>query len=154
MKGNGMGTRKRSTISNTRKEGIFHESIREYSAELVVIREGDPWFSYPLSTNLADFIEMMGPLTMLRHEKNGDEASQDAGAEGLTASEAQRYLKRYRKHVQLLICSGGGNVILDENLPSLLIGGSACMSWRECINDDVLAARPTEVREAPHLAIP
>ena len=31
-----------------------------------------------------------------------------------------RYLKYYRKHLQLLIFSGGGNDILDANLPPLL----------------------------------
>ena len=69
-----MGSKKRSTISSTTKEDIFHESIHEYPERLVVISEGDSWFSYPLSTNLADFIEMMEPLTLLRLEKSGDEA--------------------------------------------------------------------------------
>jgi lysophospholipase L1-like esterase len=143
-----MASTTRSTISNTTKEGIFWESIREYPERLVVISEGDSWFSYPLSSNLADFIEMMGPLTMLRLEKSGDEAREMLKPGGSQLKRLKRYLKHYRKKVQLVIFSGGGNDFLDENLPSLLIKRKAGMGWRDCINDDALAARMAEIKAA------
>ena len=108
------------TISRTTKEGIFHESIRKFPERLVVISEGDSWFSYPLNANLADFVEMMGPLTMFRLEKNGDEACKMLDPRRSQFQKLDRYLKYYRKHLQLLIFSGGGNDILDANLPPLL----------------------------------
>src|ERR1700741_388281 len=101
-----MSAKKQSTISNTTKEGIFAESIREYRDRLVVMSEGDSWFSYPLNNNLADFIEMMGPLTMLRLEKNGDEACKMLAPKSAQFLKLQRYLKRYRKNLKLLIFSG------------------------------------------------
>ena len=143
-----MASSKQSTISNTTKEGIFWESIREYPERLVVMSEGDSWFSYPLSTNLADFIEMMGPLTMLRLEKSGDEARKMLRPGGSQLRRLKHYLKHYRKKVQLVIFSGGGNDILDENLPSLLVKREAGMGWRDCINDAALTARLGEIKEA------
>lgn len=143
-----MGSRKQSTISNTTREGIFHESIREYPERLVVISEGDSWFSYPLSTNLADFVEMMAPLTMLRLEKSGDEARKMLAPNGAQFKKLTKYLTHYRKRVQLLMFSGGGNDILDENLPALLVKRKDGMGWRDCINDAALAARLAEVRAA------
>jgi hypothetical protein len=143
-----MGTKKRSTISNRTEEGIFSEIIREYPEQLVVISEGDSWFSYPINSNLADFIEMMAPINMLRLEKAGDEACKMLAQNGPQRRKLEQYLKRYRKHLKLLIFSGGGNDILAENLPPLLIKRQPGMSWRDCINELALAKRLGEVRNA------
>lgn len=143
-----MATKAKSTITNTTKEGIFAESIREYPDRLVVISEGDSWFSYPLNRNLADFLEMMGDFTMLRLEKNGDEARQMLAKSGSQYRKLGKFMTRYKKRLELLIFSGGGNDVLDENLPSLLLKMKPGMTWRDCINAEALAERLTQIRGA------
>jgi lysophospholipase L1-like esterase len=143
-----MSSTKRTTISNRTEEGRFAEIIREYPEHLPVISEGDSWFSYPINSNLADFIEMMAPLNMFRLERAGDEACRMLAPNGSQRRKLEQYFKRYRKHLKLLIFSGGGNDILDDNLPPLLIKRRPGMTWRDCINDSALANRLNEVRDA------
>jgi hypothetical protein len=143
-----MATRRPSTISNRTEEGIFAETIREYADRLTVISEGDSWFSYPINANLADFIEMMGPLNMLRLEKSGDEACKMLAPNGAQRRKLEAYFRRYRKHLDLMIFSGGGNDILDENLPPLLIKRPPGLVWRNYINDEALTARLLQIRSA------
>jgi len=62
-------------VSDARpKQAVFAASIRQFPKRLVVVSEGDSWFSYPLNANLADNIEMMSDFSMLRLEHNGDDA--------------------------------------------------------------------------------
>lgn len=122
---------------------VFVESLRLHPQRLVIISEGDSWFSYPLNRNIADYIEMMSDFSMLRLEHSGDEAREILGAGSDQIKDLRKYLKRYP--VELLLFSGGGNDIADENLPGLLNRRTPGMTWRDCINDAALAARLDEI---------
>ena len=64
-----------SRVSDVRpKQAVFAASIKQFPKRLVMITEGDSWFSYPLNSNIADYIEMMSDFSMLRLEHNGDDA--------------------------------------------------------------------------------
>jgi hypothetical protein len=134
-------------VSNATKLGIFHEMIRENPGHLVAISEGDSWFSYPLNANLPDFFRTMAPLNLLRLEKSGDEARKMLAPQGPQLKKLRKYLKLYGKHLQLLAFSGGGNDILDENLPGMLLKRKPGMSWRQCVNDVALSSRLAEVAQ-------
>ena len=62
------------------RQAVFAASVKQFPKRLVLITEGDSWFSYPLNANIADYIEMMSDLSMLRLEHNGDEAREILGA--------------------------------------------------------------------------
>ncbi len=138
---------KPKNISNATKLGVFHEMIRENPGHLVAISEGDSWFSYPLNANLPDFFRTMAPVNLLRLERSGDEVRKMLGPDGPQLKKLRKYLKIYGKQMQLLAFSGGGNDILDENLPSLLIKRKPGMTWRQCINDAALTKRLDEIVE-------
>jgi lysophospholipase L1-like esterase len=131
-------------VSNPRPRlAVFAESLRLHPKRLVIISEGDSWFSYPLNRNIADYIEMMSDFSMLRLEHSGDEAREVLGAGSDQIKDLRKYLKRYP--AELLLFSGGGNDIADENLPGLLNSRTPGMTWRDCINDAALAARLDEI---------
>ena len=70
-----------SRVSDVRpKQAVFAASIKQFPQRLVMLTEGDSWFSYPLNANIADYIEMMSDFSMLRLEHNGDEAREILGA--------------------------------------------------------------------------
>src|ERR1041384_3383551 len=62
------------------RQAVFAASIKQFPKRLVMITEGDSWFSYPLNSNIADYIEMMSDFSLLRLEHNGDEAREMFGA--------------------------------------------------------------------------
>ena len=90
----------------------------------------------------------MGDFTMLRLEKNGDEARKMLRVGGAQLTKLERYFKRYGKKLNLLIFSGGGNDILGENLTGLLRQKTGTLTWRDCIDDATLAARLAEITAA------
>ena len=100
------------------KLGLFVETMRADKTLPVVLSEGDSWFSYPLNRNLMDFVEMMRDFAMLRLERSGEEARQILKPSGTQFKNLRKYLELYR--FEALFFSGGGNDIVDENLPPLL----------------------------------
>jgi len=62
------------------RQAVFAASIKQFPKRLVLLTEGDSWFSYPLNANIADYIEMMSDFSMLRLEHNGDDARDIMGA--------------------------------------------------------------------------
>ncbi len=138
---------KPKNVSNATKLGIFHEMIRENPDHLVAICEGDSWFSYPLNANLPDFFRTMAPINLLRLEKSGDEVRKMLAPNGPQLKKLKQYLKTYGKKMQLLAFSGGGNDILDENLPDMLFKRKPGMSWRQCVNDAALSQRLGEIAD-------
>jgi lysophospholipase L1-like esterase len=148
-----MGSAKKPASNRTTKEGIFAESLFRFPRRLAVISEGDSWFSYPLNRNVADFLEMMGDFTMLRLEKNGDEAREMLAPDGPQYRKLRTYFRRYSSKLQLLIFSGGGNDILGRKLSGLLHQKLPAMTWRACINDRALTTRLDEIAAAYELLL-
>jgi lysophospholipase L1-like esterase len=136
----------RDPIGSRPKESVFAQSYKLFPERLRILSEGDSWFSYPLNNNLADFIEMMNAFSMLRLEKNGDQARDILAPNSSQLRKLRTFLKRYA--FDLLIFSGGGNDIVDENLPAFLKRKTAAMTWRQCIRDDALAKRMQELAAA------
>jgi lysophospholipase L1-like esterase len=136
----------RDQIGARPKEAVFAQSYKLFPERLRILTEGDSWFSYPLNNNLADFIEMMNAFSMLRLEKNGDEAREILAPNSGQLRKLRMFLKRYA--FDLILFSGGGNDIVDENLPALLKRKSGTMTWRQCIRDDALAKRMQEITAA------
>src|ERR1041384_5098966 len=62
------------------RQAVFAASVKQFPKRLVLVTEGDSWFSYPLNSNIADYIEMMSDFSILRLEHNGDEAREMFGA--------------------------------------------------------------------------
>ncbi len=136
----------RDQIGSRPKEAVFAQSYKLFPERLRILSEGDSWFSYPLNNNLADIIEMMNAFSMLRLEKNGDEAREILSERSGQLRKLRTFLKRYA--FDLMIFSGGGNDIVDENLSALLKRKSGAMTWRQCIRDDALANRMQEITAA------
>src|SRR6185369_8662461 len=83
-------------VSDVRpKQAVFAASIKQFPQRLVLITEGDSWFSYPLNANIADYIEMMSDFSILRLEHNGDEAREIMGAGSDQLKKLKYYLKNY-----------------------------------------------------------
>jgi hypothetical protein len=136
----------RQQLSARPKEAVFAQSVKLFPERLRILSEGDSWFSYPLNNNIADFIEMMGEFSMLRLEKNGDEVTRILADGSSQLRKLRTFLKRY--DFELLIFSGGGNDIVDENLVPLLKRKTGAMTWRQCIRDADLAARMQQIAAA------
>jgi hypothetical protein len=146
---------KRVSDGRTR-QGVFSASVKQFPKRLVILTEGDSWFSYPLTTNLADYIEMMGEFSMLRLEHNGDEAREilKAGSEQL--KKIKHYLKTYP--VDVLMLSAGGNDLVAEELPRVLSKRVNGNPWQSAVKlaslttvlDDIVAAysRLLDARDA------
>jgi hypothetical protein len=118
------------------KQAVFAASIRQFPRRLVLVSEGDSWFSYPLNANLADYIEMMSDFSMLRLEHNGDNAREILGA----GSEQLRKLKYYLKNypVEALLMSAGGNDLVSKELKRILNARVAGATWQSAVKLDVL----------------
>jgi hypothetical protein len=144
-------------VSDARpKQAVFAASIRQFPKRLVVVSEGDSWFSYPLNANLADYIEMMSDFSMLRLEHNGDEAREILGTGSDQLKKLKYYLKNYP--VEVLLMSAGGNDLVAKELKRLLNGRVAGSTWQSAVKlaqltsvlDDIVAgyARLLDARDA------
>lgn len=132
------------TTNRRTKHGIFAESVAKYPERLVILSEGDSWFSYPLVRNLADHVEMMGDFSMLRLETIGDEAREILAAGGAQYRKICYYLKRYP--FELLMFSGGGNDIVGEHMPKWLRADVPAGSpWNAYLHVQALDARLDEI---------
>jgi hypothetical protein len=138
------------------KQAVFAASIKQFPRRLVMLTEGDSWFSYPLNSNIADYIEMMSDFSILRLEHNGDEAREilKAGSEQL--KKLKYYLKNYP--VDALLLSAGGNDLVSGALAKVLNKKSNGNPWQSAIKlatlttvlDDIVASysRLLDARDA------
>lgn len=142
-----MGSARRAGVPRVQdartKLGTFVQTMRANPAFPVVMSEGDSWFSYPLNRNLMDYVEMMRDFAMLRLEQSGHEARQILKPSGSQFKNLGKYLRAYP--FEALFFSGGGNDIVDENLPAFLNKKLPGMTWRDCINEVALNARFDEI---------
>jgi hypothetical protein len=118
------------------KQAVFAASIRQFPKRLVIVTEGDSWFSYPLNANLADYIEMMNDFSMLRLEHNGDEAREILGMGSEQLKKLRYYLKNYP--VDLLMLSAGGNDLVSGELGRILNRKPAGATWQSAVKLSVL----------------
>jgi len=138
------------------KQAVFAASIKQFPRRLVMLSEGDSWFSYPLNANLADYIEMMSDFSMLRLEHNGDEAREILGAGSDQLRKLKYYLKNYP--VEVLLMSAGGNDLVAKELKRILDTRVAGNTWQSAVKlaqlttvlDDIVAgyARLLDARDA------
>ena len=138
------------------RQAVFAASIKQFPRRLVMVTEGDSWFSYPLNANLADYIEMMNDFSILRLEHNGDEARDILAAGGEQLKKLKYYLKNYP--VDALLLSAGGNDIVAAELGKLLNKRANGNPWQSAIKlaslttvlDDIVAsyARLLDARDA------
>jgi hypothetical protein len=138
------------------RQAVFAASIRQFPKRLVILTEGDSWFSYPLNSNIADYIEMMSDFSILRLEHNGDEAREilKPGSEQL--KKLKYYLKNYP--VDALLLSAGGNDLVAEELSKVLNKKVNGATWQSTVKlptlttvlDDIVAAyvRLLDARDA------
>jgi hypothetical protein len=128
------------------KQAVFAASIRQFPGRLVLITEGDSWFSYPLNANIADHIEMMSDFSMLRLEHNGDQARDILGAGSDQLKKIRYYLKNYP--VEAVLISAGGNDVVAGELKRILGARTAGATWQSAVKlatlttvlDDIVAA--------------
>lgn len=134
-------------VSDVRpKQAVFAASVKQFPKRLVILTEGDSWFSYPLNVNIADCIEMMSDFSMLRLEHNGDDARDIMGVGSEQLKKLKYYLKNYP--VDALLLSAGGNDIVAEELAKFVDKKVNGATWQTSINlarlttvlDDIVAA--------------
>jgi hypothetical protein len=113
------------------RQAVFAASIKQFPRRLVILTEGDSWFSYPLNANIADYIEMMSDFSILRLEHNGDEAREILGSGSDQLKKLKYYLKTYP--VDVLLMSAGGNDLVAGELPRLLEKKANGNSWQSSI---------------------
>ena len=138
------------------KQAVFAASIRQFPKRLVLISEGDSWFSYPLNANIADYIEMMSDFSMLRQEHDGDNARDILGAGSEQLKKLKYYLKNYP--VEGLLMSAGGNDLVARELKRILNVRAAGATWQSAVKlatlttvlDDIVASygRLLDARDA------
>ena len=138
------------------KQAIFAASIKQHPKRLVMLTEGDSWFSYPLNANIADYIEMMSDFSLLRLEHNGDEAREILGQGSEQLKKLKYYLKNYA--VDALLLSAGGNDLVSRELGRMLNPKAPGASWQSAVKlaalttvlDDIVAgyARLLDARDA------
>ncbi len=138
------------------RQAVFAASIKQFPKRLVILTEGDSWFSYPLNANIADYIEMMSDFSILRLEHNGDDA-RDILA---TGSEQLKKLKYYLKNypVDALLMSAGGNDLISGELSKFLHKKVNGNTWQSSVKlakltavlDDIVSAyaRLLDARDA------
>src|SRR4026207_1400422 len=100
------------------RQAVFEASIKQFPKRLVLLTEGDSWFSYSLNCNIADYLEMMSDFSMLRLEHNGDEARDIMGVGSDQLKKIKYYLKNYP--VDALFMSAGGNDLVAGELSKVL----------------------------------
>jgi hypothetical protein len=128
------------------RQGVFAASIKQFPKRLVILTEGDSWFSYPLNANIADYIEMMNDFSILRLEHNGDEAREILGAGSEQLKKIKNYLKSYP--VDLLLMSAGGNDLVAGELAKVLDKKVNGNTWQSSVKlaklttvlDDIVGA--------------
>lgn len=113
------------------KQAVFAASIRQFPRRLILLTEGDSWFSYPLVRTVADYIEMMSEFSMLRLESNGDEARKILGAGSEQLKKLRYYLKNYA--VDALLMSAGGNDLVARELGKILAPKAKGATWQSAI---------------------
>jgi hypothetical protein len=139
------------------RQGAFAASVKQFPKRLVVLTEGDSWFSYPLSNNIADYVELMNTeLSMMRLEHNGDEAREIFAPGSEQLKNLKAYLKKYP--VDALLVSAGGNDIVAAELKKLLDKKTRGATWQSAVKlttfttllDDIVAAysRVLDARDA------
>ena len=138
------------------RQAVFAASIRQFPRRLVLLTEGDSWFSYPLVRTIADYIEMMSDFSMLRLENNGDDARRILGPGSQQLKNIRLYLKKYP--VDALLMSAGGNDLIARELGKIVAAKSNGATWQSTIRldrlttvlDDVVAAfaRLLDARDA------
>jgi len=138
------------------KQAVFAAGVKQFPKRLVILSEGDSWFSYPLCANIADCIEMMSDFSMLRLEHNGDEAREILGAGSEQLKKLKYYLKNYP--VELLLMSAGGNDLVSKELKRILDARVAGATWQSTVRlgrlttvlDDIVAGytRLLDARDA------
>ena len=138
------------------RQAVFAASIKQFPKRLVLLTEGDSWFSYPLNANIADYIEMMSDFSMLRLEHNGDDARDIMGAGSDQLKKLKYYLKSYP--VEAVLMSAGGNDIVAEELKRILSARAPGATWQSAVKldklttvlDDIVAAyeRLLDARDA------
>jgi hypothetical protein len=128
------------------KQAVFAASIKQFPKRLVILTEGDSWFSYPLNCNIADYIEMMSDFSMLRLEHNGDDARKIMKAGSDQLKKIKYYLKNYP--VDAILMSAGGNDLVSAELSRFLDRRVNGGTWQGTIRldklttvlDDIVAA--------------
>jgi hypothetical protein len=128
---------------NRPRQAVFAASIKQFPKRLVILTEGDSWFSYPLNANIADYIEMMNDFSILRLEHNGDEAREILGAGSEQLKKLKYYLKNYAVDVVLL--SAGGNDLVSGELAKVLDKKVAGATWQSTVKLAKLTAVLDEV---------
>ncbi len=118
------------------KEAVFAASIRQFPKRLVLISEGDSWFSYPLSATVADCIEMMSDFSMLRLEHDGDTAREILAAGSEQLKKLRYCLKKYP--VEAVLMSAGGNDLVARELRRILGARAAGTTWQSAVRLDKL----------------
>lgn len=113
------------------RQAVFAASIKQFPKRLVMVTEGDSWFSYPLNANIADYIEMMSDFSILRLEHNGDEAREILGAGSEQLKKLKYYLKNYP--VDALLMSAGGNDLVAGELAKVLNKKSNGATWQSTV---------------------
>lgn len=138
------------------RQAVFAASVKQFPKRLVMLTEGDSWFSYPLNANIADYVEMMSDFSILRLEHNGDEARDILAAGSEQLKKLKYYLKNYP--VDALLLSAGGNDLVSGELTRLLAKKVNGATWQSTVNlaklttvlDDIVAAyaRLLDARDA------
>jgi hypothetical protein len=128
---------------NRPRQAVFAASIKQFPKRLVIVTEGDSWFSYPLNANIADYIEMMNDFSILRLEHNGDEAREILGGGSEQLKKLKYYLKNYAVDVVLL--SAGGNDLVSGELAKVLDKKVAGATWQSTVKLAKLTAVLDEV---------
>jgi len=138
------------------KQAVFAASIKQHPKRLVMLTEGDSWFSYPLNANIADYIEMMNDFSLLRLEHNGDEAREILASGSEQLKKLKYYLKGYP--VDLVLLSAGGNDLVSRELGKMLNKKAPGATWQSAVKlatlttvlDDIVAAytRLLDARDA------
>jgi hypothetical protein len=119
-------------VSDARtRRGVFAASVKQFPKRLVILTEGDSWFSYPLNVNIADCIEMMNDFSMLRLEHNGDEAREIFASGSGQLRKIKEYLREYP--VDLLLLSAGGNDLIAGELSKLVDKKTNGNTWQSTI---------------------
>ncbi|HEU4779953.1 MAG TPA: hypothetical protein VFS58_08740 [Steroidobacteraceae bacterium] len=138
------------------KQAVFAASIKQFPQRLIMLTEGDSWFSYPLNSNIADYIEMMSDFSILRLEHNGDEAREILGSGSGQLKKLKYYFKNYP--VDALLMSAGGNDLVSRELAKVLNKKTTGAVWQSAVKlsalttvlDDIVAAyaRLLDARDA------
>lgn len=139
------------------RQGVFAASVKQFPKRLIMLTEGDSWFSYPLNNNIADYVELMNTeLSILRLEHNGDEAREILAAGSEQLKNLKAYLKKFP--VDALLMSAGGNDIVAAELKKLLNTKVQGANWQSAVKiaslttllDDIVAAysRLLDARDA------